>query len=329
MVRNLASPTARVPAGRRRGAAGRGRHRHQPSPRLIDLPARVAPDEVPALRSGVAARRRAEHSSRRSPASGSCSPACGAPREPSQAASSRCSRAITGRTLAALSAAIGTARADHHAASPTPIGAPDDRPAASRRAVGARRSRDRIGATARCATPSCWRASPPARPATSSCSHDRAGGHRAATAVAAAVQGRVGRRLRLRHAGAAAVASRNSCLGPRLRTGAPHLARRRWLCCQPARPPRRPTRRGSYQLPAPVDEASAERLAVALEQACASAWRYVLAQLAERPSGDPTSRPAWTFAHRRAHRLGRSGGAVAAAHRPRHRACRSRESERY
>jgi hypothetical protein len=52
---------------------------------------------------------------------------------------------------------------------------------------------------------------------------------------------------------------------------------------------------GSYELPtAPVDEATAQRLALQLEQACASAWRYALAQLTEAVFGSPAgANPTW------------------------------------
>jgi hypothetical protein len=51
---------------------------------------------------------------------------------------------------------------------------------------------------------------------------------------------------------------------------------------------------GSYQLPvAATDDASARQLAVALETACATAWRFTLAQLAGTA---PETNPVWTFA---------------------------------
>jgi len=57
---------------------------------------------------------------------------------------------------------------------------------------------------------------------------------------------------------------------------------------------------GSYQLPAgAVDASSALRLAVLLEQGCATAWRYVLAQLAsDDAAGTRTASAdsAWTTA---------------------------------
>jgi len=60
-------------------------------------------------------------------------------------------------------------------------------------------------------------------------------------------------------------------------------------------PPGSTDRPGSYELPtAPVDEATAQQLALQLEQACASAWRYALAQLTESANRAPAGTdPTW------------------------------------
>ena len=54
---------------------------------------------------------------------------------------------------------------------------------------------------------------------------------------------------------------------------------------------------GDFQLPLrPTDDASAQQLAIQLESACASAWRYVLAQLSDQLGNDADPATAWTAA---------------------------------
>ncbi len=53
---------------------------------------------------------------------------------------------------------------------------------------------------------------------------------------------------------------------------------------------------GSLALPVvPVDDATARQLAIALESACAGAWRYVLAAVSSDPVS-PDNAPVWTAA---------------------------------
>ncbi len=54
---------------------------------------------------------------------------------------------------------------------------------------------------------------------------------------------------------------------------------------------------GHYQLPVvPVDAGSARQLAVYLEQSCASAWRYLLAQLADTSQASAGGSAWWPIA---------------------------------
>ncbi len=97
-------------------------------------------------------------------------------------------------------------------------------------------------------------------------------------------------------------------VGPRL-SGGPHIALARTcelahlalaatvqqLIAAPAPTDTAPP--GNFQLPlVPSDDASAQQLAIRLEMACASAWRYVLAQLSEQLGSGADPVAAWTAA---------------------------------